>query len=69
MRPVKKVLKALDDPEEKKNESRYVHHMQECLIEIGSHIGKCLEEYKDPDKIREWRRFILFKIFLKNYIN
>lgn len=56
MRPVKKVLKALDDPEEKKNELRYVNHMQECLIEIGSHIGKCLEEYKDQDKIREWRR-------------
>ncbi|XP_050542494.1 chromodomain-helicase-DNA-binding protein 1 isoform X2 [Daktulosphaira vitifoliae] len=60
MRPVKKVLKALDDPEEKKNESRYVNHMQECLIEIGSHIGKCLEEYKDPDKIREWRSNLWF---------
>ncbi|KAE9532430.1 hypothetical protein AGLY_010053 [Aphis glycines] len=60
MRPVKKVLKALDDPEEKKNELRYVNHMQECLIEIGSHIGKCLEEYKDPDKIREWRSNLWF---------
>jgi len=60
MRPVKKVLKALDDPEEKKNELRYVSHMQECLIEIGLHIGKCLEEYKDPDKIREWRSNLWF---------
>ncbi|KAL4122505.1 hypothetical protein QTP88_014827 [Uroleucon formosanum] len=60
MRPVKKVLKALDDPEEKKNELRYVNHMQECLIEIGSHIGKCLEEFKDPDKIREWRSNLWF---------
>lgn len=63
MRPVKKVLKALDDPEMKKNESRYVNHMQECLIEIGAHIGKCLEDYKDQDKIREWRRFIFFYYF------
>jgi len=60
MRPVKKVLKALDDPEEKKNELRYVNHMQECLIEIGSHIGKCLEEYKDQDKIRVWRSNLWF---------
>ncbi|XP_050053318.1 chromodomain-helicase-DNA-binding protein 1-like isoform X3 [Aphis gossypii] len=60
MRPVKKVLKALDDPEEKKNELHYINHMQECLIEIGSHIGKCLEKYKDPDKIREWRRNLWF---------
>jgi len=43
MRPVKKVLKALDDPEEKKNELRYINYIQECLIKIGSHIGKCLE--------------------------
>lgn len=64
MRPVKKFLKALDDPEEKKNELRYVNHMQECLLEIGSHISKCLEEYKDPDKIREWRRFILFILYI-----
>lgn len=57
MRPVKKVLIALSNLEEKKK-IRYVHHMQLCLIEIGAHISKCLEEYKDPDKIREWRRFI-----------
>ncbi|XP_050433310.1 chromodomain-helicase-DNA-binding protein 1 isoform X2 [Adelges cooleyi] len=60
MRPVKKVLKALDDPEEKKNELRYASHLQECLMEIGSHIGKCLEDYKDPDKIREWRSNLWF---------
>lgn len=64
MRPVKKVLKALDDPEENKNEIRYVHHMQKCLKKIGAHIGKCLEEFKDPDKIREWRRFIILKLTL-----
>ncbi|KAE9534529.1 hypothetical protein AGLY_008619 [Aphis glycines] len=66
MRPVKKVLKALDDLDEKKNELLYVNHMQECLIEIGSHIGKCLEEYKDPDKIREWRRFSIFILLITN---
>jgi len=64
MRPVKKVLKALDDPEEKKNELCYVNHMQKCLIEIGSHICNCLEKYKDPDKIREWRRFSITFISL-----
>lgn len=69
MRPVKKVLKALDDPEEKKNELRYVNHMQECLIEIGSHIGKCLEEFKDPDKIREWRRFSIFILSINDSLD
>lgn len=69
MRPVKKVLKALDDPEEKKNELRYVNHMQECLIEIGSHIGKCLEEFKDPDKIREWRRFSIFILSINDCLD
>ena len=56
MRPVKKALKALDNPDPHLNEKEQVNHTRTCLRQIGDHIGKILEQYHDPEKIKEWRQ-------------
>lgn len=76
MRPVKKALKALDNPDQSLSEQEQVQHTRECLLQIGEQINVCLSQYTDPEKIKEWRRyvvshnirviFILKKIFFSN---
>lgn len=56
MRPVKKALKALDNPDPNLSESEQVKHTRLCLIQIGEQINTCLAQYSDPEKIKEWRR-------------
>lgn len=56
MRPVKKALKALDNPDQSLSEQEQVNHTRMCLIQIGEQINVCLSEYMDQDKIKEWRR-------------
>ncbi|KAF2899454.1 hypothetical protein ILUMI_06728 [Ignelater luminosus] len=56
MRPVKKALKALDNPDQSLSETEQVNHTRLCLLQIGEQINTCLSEYTDPDKIKEWRR-------------
>ncbi|XP_030756213.1 chromodomain-helicase-DNA-binding protein 1 [Sitophilus oryzae] len=55
MRPVKKALKALDNPDQTMSEAEQVQHTRECLIQIGEQISSCLNQYSDPEKIKEWR--------------
>ncbi|XP_059478871.1 chromodomain-helicase-DNA-binding protein 1 isoform X2 [Neocloeon triangulifer] len=55
MRPVKKALKALDSPDQSLPEKEQVHHAKMCLLQIGEQINKCLSEFKDPEKVKEWR--------------
>uniref|UniRef100_W4VRS9 Chromodomain-helicase-DNA-binding protein 1 n=1 Tax=Corethrella appendiculata TaxID=1370023 RepID=W4VRS9_9DIPT len=55
MRPVKKALKALDNPDESLSSQEQVNHTRACLLSIGNQINQCLTEYKDPEKIKEWR--------------
>lgn len=55
MRPVKKALKALDNPDQSLSNADQVSHTRDCLVSIGKQIECCLAEYKDPDKIKEWR--------------
>jgi chromodomain-helicase-DNA-binding protein 1 len=56
MRPVKKALKALDNPDQSLTEQEQVNHTRQCLLQIGDQINRCLSEYKDSDKVKEWRR-------------
>lgn len=56
MRPVKKALKALDNPDQTLNEQEQLHNTRQYLIQIGDQINKCLAVYKDPETIKEWRR-------------
>lgn len=69
MRPVKKALKALDNPDQSLSEAEQVNHTRLCLIQIGEQINHCLNQYTDPEKIKEWRRFVdnLIKTFFILY--
>lgn len=55
MRPVKKALKALDNPDQSLSNQEQVNHTRACLLSIGKQIDVCLAAYKEPDKIKEWR--------------
>lgn len=56
MRPVKKSLKALDNPDQTLSDAEQVQHTQQCLMHIGEHIDKCLAAIHDPERIRVWRK-------------
>lgn len=55
MRPVKKALKALDNPDQTLKPEEQVIHTRQCLISIGDQINQCVSIYKDPDVIKQWR--------------
>ncbi|KAG8288701.1 transcriptional regulator [Homalodisca vitripennis] len=58
MRPVKKALKALDNPDQSLSEQEQLQTTRGHLVQIGDQINKCLTQYKDPDHIKEWRRLV-----------
>ena len=55
MRPVKRSLKRLDNPEEGLTDRDQVVHTRQCLLRIGDRINECLTEMNDPEKIKQWR--------------
>lgn len=55
MRPVKKALKALDNPDQTLSAQEQINHTRACLLSIGKQIDICLTVYKEPDKIKEWK--------------
>uniref|UniRef100_A0A336MTF9 Chromodomain-helicase-DNA-binding protein 1 n=1 Tax=Culicoides sonorensis TaxID=179676 RepID=A0A336MTF9_CULSO len=65
MRPVKKALKALDNPDHKLSQSEQVQHTRQCLLSIGNQINDCLKEYKNPEQIKEWRSNLWY--FVSNF--
>jgi Domain of unknown function (DUF4208) len=58
MRAVKRSLKHLGDPDPKLSDKEKLMHTRECLLRIGNRIGDILSEFKDPKKIKEWKRWI-----------
>ncbi|KAH8283644.1 hypothetical protein KR018_010322, partial [Drosophila ironensis] len=54
MRPVKKALKALDQPDLSLSDQDQLQHTRECLLQIGRQIDVCLLPYGDAEK-KEWR--------------
>lgn len=54
MRPVKKALKALDNPDQNLSNDEQLKHTRTCLLDIGKQIDICLSAYKEPE-IKEWR--------------
>lgn len=58
MRPVKAALKQLDRPEKGLSEREQLEHTRQCLIKIGDHITECLQEYPNPDQIKQWRKLV-----------
>lgn len=56
MRPVKKALKALDNPDQSLSTQDQVAHTTDCLLRIGKQIDECLKEYSEsPERVKEWR--------------
>lgn len=55
MRPVKKALKALDNPDQSLSNEDQIKQARDCLISIGRQIDVCLAQYKDPDQFKEWQ--------------
>ena len=56
MRPVRKALKALDNPDAQLTPEEQIKHTRHCLIQIGNQINVCLDVYKDPDQVRKMKR-------------
>ncbi|XP_013134989.1 PREDICTED: chromodomain-helicase-DNA-binding protein 1 isoform X3 [Papilio polytes] len=67
MRPVKKALRALDNPDQTLTESEQVSRTRSCLAQIGSQIDICLDEYPDPEKKVEWRSNLWY--FVSKFTN
>ncbi|EDW03164.1 chromodomain-helicase-DNA-binding protein 1 [Drosophila grimshawi] len=54
MRPVKKALKALDQPDISLSDQDQLQHTRDCLFQIGRQIDVCLQPYGETEK-KEWR--------------
>ncbi|CAG4978576.1 unnamed protein product [Parnassius apollo] len=67
MRPVKKALRALDNPDQTLSEDEQVSRTRLCLSQIGNQIDICLEEYPDPEKKVEWRSNLWY--FVSKFTN
>ncbi len=57
MRQVKKSLKQLDNPDPEMSEHERLEHTRRCLLKIGDHINATLAQIKDPDLVKEWKRY------------
>lgn len=55
MRPLKKVLKQLSEPDDSLDEKEQVAFIRAILLKIGDHINICIEAFSDPEKIKFWR--------------
>ena len=59
MRPMKKSLKQLDNPDLDLNEKEQLEHMRQCLLSIGDHITEILTTIyntnSDRAHIAQWR--------------
>lgn len=67
MRPVKKALRALDNPDQTLSEHEQVTRTRACLTQIGNQIDICLEAYNDPEKKVEWRSNLWY--FVSKFTN
>lgn len=67
MRPVKKALRALDNPDQTLSEHEQVIRTRTCLTQIGTQIDICLDAYPDPEKKVEWRSNLWY--FVSKFTN
>lgn len=67
MRPVKKALRALDNPDQTLSENEQVTRTRACLTQIGNQIDICLEAYADQEKKVEWRSNLWY--FVSKFTN
>lgn len=59
MRPVKKCLMRLNmEDDQEKSEEEKSRRFSQYLLKIGIKISEILKSYNDPEKIKEWRRYV-----------
>ncbi|CAI9733833.1 chromodomain-helicase-DNA-binding protein 1-like isoform X2 [Octopus vulgaris] len=58
MRPVKKSLKQLSNPDDSLSEKELMNQTRQCLLKIGDHIHDRLAGYNNPERIKEWRNYL-----------
>lgn len=59
MRPVKKYLMRLNmEDDQEKSEEEKSRRFSQYLLKIGIKISEILKSYNDPEKIKEWRRYV-----------
>ena len=64
MRPERKSLQLLHTPDESMPQEEQVNTTKRCLLKIGDHIEKCLDEYHlNTQEQDTWRRFHNFLFF------
>ena len=57
MRPVKKALRQLDNPDEDLSEKDQLVHTRKCLLKIGDHINYLITKtYKNIEDIKKRRK-------------
>lgn len=57
MRPVKKALKGLDNPDMNLPELDQIKATKSCLILIGQRITECLKTYTQEEERAKWKRY------------
>jgi len=63
MRPVKKALKQLGNPElSGHGHEAHLEHTRRCLIKIGDHINDLLATVGKPSEVKDWRKYVLYSI-------
>lgn len=68
MRPVKKYLTKLDNPEPGLVQNQ-MQHTLDCLLKIGDRIEACLLKFHDPEVIKEWRNHLWIFVSLFTEFN
>lgn len=68
MRPVKKALKALDNPDQSLPENEQVANTTACLIQIGEQINTCLEAYTSESEKKAWKSWVTWRVFCSGII-
>lgn len=54
----------LDLKEDFPNEEEKTKRFSQYLLKIGRKISEILKSYQDPEKVKEWRRYVLLKIVI-----
>lgn len=67
MRPVKKALRALDNPDQTLSEAEQMNRTRACLRQIGNQIDLCLENFRELDTKAEWRSNLWY--FVSKFTN
>jgi chromodomain-helicase-DNA-binding protein 1 len=58
MRPVKKALKQLGNPDPESPQEAHLEHTRRCLLKIGDHINDLLNAMTDLSEMKIWRKLV-----------